>query len=154
MKNQRVFEALDVINDGREKAPITLFIQQGDMIINSKGCFRIENSHCMLQAEYSRQRQKFHAKTEEALKVFYTDTPYSLNPHHVLSKHNTQPKSQMELKILGLCELVFWSIDVGKKKNKAINFYLYHIENDLHPCYASRVAELLIFFYKYSESLK
>jgi hypothetical protein len=154
MKNQRVFEALDVINDGGEKAPITMFIQQGDKIINSKGCMRIEQKDCLLQADWSRQRQKFHPKTEEALKLFYTDSPYSLNPNHVLSKYNTQPKTEMELKVLGLIELVLWSMDVAKKKNTELNFYFYQPEQGLHPCYQTRLAELMIWFYKYSNTLK
>lgn len=152
MGANRVFEALDVIDGG--KTPITLFVQQGDKIIKSTGCFRIENSDCIMQGNFSRQRQKFHPKTEEALKVFYDNTPYSLNPNHVMSKYDTQPKSEMEIKILGLCELVLWCIEVAKKNNKHINFYLYQPENGLHPCYACKLADLIVFFDKYAESLK
>ena len=152
MGYNRVFEALDVINGGN--SPINFFIQQGDMIIKSTGCFRIENSDCVLQGNFSRQRQKFHPKTEEALKVFYDNTPYSLNPNHVMSKYDTQPKAEMEIKILGLCEIVLWSIEVSKKNNKQINFYLHQPENGLHPCYQSKLADLLLFFNKYAESLK
>lgn len=147
---KRIWEAVDVIKEhsqGKPEAPIQFFIQQGEMIIKSNGCMRIEQKDCLLQADWSRQRQKFHPLTEEGLKVFYKDTPYRLNPNHVLSKHNTQPKAEMELKILGMIELVLWSMEVAKKRNKGIRFYFYQPEQGLHPCYATKVCDLIVWFH-------
>ena len=45
-------------------------------------------------------------------------------------------------------------LDVAKKKNTELNFYFYQPEQGLHPCYQTRLAELMIWFYKYSNTLK
>tara|TARA_Y100001972_G_scaffold20231_1_gene23669 strand:+ start:841 stop:1344 length:504 start_codon:yes stop_codon:yes gene_type:complete len=156
-KQPRTFQALDIINERdwkgelKQNAPITLFIQQGTDIIKSDGCMRIDDFDCKQQAEWSLGRQKFHHKTKEAIRLFMDESPYPFSIEHWFDRNST--KTPLDYKILGLCELVLWSMEVAKAKNKQIYFYMYQLENGLHPCYQTRLAELFIFFHKYSLEL-
>jgi|9_EtaG_2_1085328.scaffolds.fasta_scaffold21359_2 hypothetical protein len=146
--------ALDIINEKnckgelKQNAPITLFIQQGTEIIDTHGCNRIDDADCVKQAEWSLGRQKFHPETQKTIELFFEKTPYTFDVSKILEQGEKLP---IELKIIGLCELVYWSMEVALKKNRYITFYFYQLENGLHPCYETRLAEIVIHFYKYSE---
>lgn len=140
--------ALDILAENDKEYPISLFIHSGTEIIDTHGCNRIDDADCVKQAEWSLGRQKFHPETQKALELFFEKTPYNMDVKKILDQGEKLP---LELKVIGLCELVYWSMEVALKKNRYITFYFYQLENGLHPCYETRLAELVIHFHKYAE---
>lgn len=145
------YNALDIIkenNSGKEK--FTLMIQRGTDVIDSKGMFRITQPDCLLQANWSRQRQKFHPKTTEMMKVFWGSkhAPKEINADkqiaHVMGRIDRGDIAPMELFVLGMCELILWQVEVCKKHKAKILFYIYQPEQGLHPCYQVCMTEMLI----------
>ena len=147
-------------------APITFLVQDGTSEIDSEGCFRIDTAMCHLQAKYSLNRQRFHPLTKGLVGKFLCGNKgsnwYVPNTNckdygkpsisvvdNILSDKNLS--IELYLTIIGLCETMLWTIDTMHKKQKYVPFYLYHIENGLHPKHQSSLTDMLYIIHKYAE---
>ena len=148
----KTHKVLDVIKDN--PAPIIMIIQQGDQIIDSEGCFRIDSEMCVQQGTWSLMQNVYHPRTKATLKKYFksVDAQYKYDEDEFFSR--SFQKTPMMLKILGMIDLTYGVIAGAYNRGCGIKLYYYHLENDLHPCYAAQLPEIIIDARKYAQELE
>mgnify|MGYP003645215818 CR=1 FL=1 len=135
--------------------PITMLIQNGSTTIDYSGMFKIDTKMCHLQASFSINKEKFHPLTKSFVHHFLNENNINFTSDDIDEIMNEKTlDNDLYLKIIGLCEGVLWTLETMAKKKKFFPICLYHIENDMHPCYSAKLGDIIFKFSQYAKKLE